>query len=103
MSIVLGLARYSAGMGGVAALQGRTLGFLGETIGDQLPTIVVMPNTVGHTMIDCVEIKAWDAPPVAELDATFVGNTPPVVMAATNAATQTTLPRMMFVPKVWSG
>eukprot|EP00978_Attheya_sp_CCMP212_P032198 scaffold124355_cov34-Attheya_sp.AAC.1 len=24
-------------------------------------------------------------------------------MAATNAATQTTLPRMMFVPKVWAG
>eukprot|EP00978_Attheya_sp_CCMP212_P001599 scaffold3275_cov62-Attheya_sp.AAC.1 len=103
VSIDLDLARYSPGMGGVAALQGRTLGFLGETIGDQLPTIVVMPNTVGHTMIDCVEIKAWDAPPVAELDATFVGNTPSVVMAATNAATQTTLPRMMFIPKVWAG
>jgi hypothetical protein len=103
VSIVLGLARYSAGMGGAAALQGRTIGFLGETIGDQLPTIVVMPNTIGHTMVDCVEIHTWDAPTVAELDATFVGNTPPVVMAATNAATQTTLPRLMFVPKVWAG
>eukprot|EP00978_Attheya_sp_CCMP212_P027540 scaffold92258_cov46-Attheya_sp.AAC.1 len=50
VSTVLGLTRYSAGMGGATALLGRTIGFLGEFIGDQLPTVVVMPDAAGKTM-----------------------------------------------------
>jgi hypothetical protein len=76
-------------MGGAAALQGRTIGFLGEVVGDQLPTIVVMPTSAGNTMKDCVEIQNWAVPTNAELDA--------------NNATQTTLPKLMFIPKVWAG
>jgi hypothetical protein len=78
VSTVLGLCRYSAGMGGSAALQGRTIGFLGEVMGDQLPTIVVMPTSAGNTMKDCVEIQDWAVPTGAELDAVFAGNAPPL-------------------------
>jgi hypothetical protein len=102
VSTVLALSRYSAGMGGSAALQGRTIGFLGEVIGDQLPTIVLMPDSVDNTMVDCVELGTVEVPSVAELDAAFTGNSPPVVMAAPNNATQTMLPRIIFVPKAWA-
>jgi hypothetical protein len=64
---------------------------------------VVMPTSAGNTMKDCVEIQNWAVPTGAELDTAFAGNTPPVVMAAPNNANQTTLPRIMFIPKVWAG
>jgi hypothetical protein len=102
VSVVLGLTRYSAGMGGSTALQGRIVGFLGEVMGDQLPTMVVMPDIPGHTMADCVELDDFDVPPVAAIDAAFAGNAPPVVMAVPAGATQSALPRMMFVPKAWA-
>ena len=76
ISVVLGLTRYSAGMGGSTALQGRIVGFLGEVIGDQLPTMVVMPETAGHTMVDCVELDDYDIPPVVAIEAAFTGNAP---------------------------
>ena len=103
VSVVLGLTRYSAGMGGSTALQGRIVGFLGEVIGDQLPTMVVMPETAGHTMVDCVELDDYDIPPVAAIEAAFTGNAPPAVIAVPPGATQTALPRMMFLPKAWAG
>eukprot|EP00978_Attheya_sp_CCMP212_P030052 scaffold109172_cov60-Attheya_sp.AAC.1 len=89
-------------MGGATALQGRTIGFLGEVMGDQLPTIVLMPDSANNTMVDCVELGNWDVPSAADLDAAFAGNSPPVVMAAPNNATQSMLPRIIFVPKAWA-
>jgi hypothetical protein len=102
VSVVLGLTRYSAGMGGSTALQGRIVGFLGEVIGDQLPTMVVMPETNGHTMVDCVELDDYDVPPVAAIEAAFTGNAPPAVIEVPVGATRSALPRMMFISKAWA-
>jgi hypothetical protein len=60
ISVVLGLTRYSASMGASTALQGRIVGFLGEVIGHQLPTMVVMPETAGHTMGDYVQLDDYN-------------------------------------------
>eukprot|EP00972_Heterocapsa_arctica_P024892 3670315-Heterocapsa_arctica.AAC.1 len=65
-------------MGGATALQGRTIGFLGEFIGDQLPTVVVMPDAAGQTMVDCVELDNCDVPTALEVDAALSGNGPPI-------------------------
>eukprot|EP00978_Attheya_sp_CCMP212_P033311 scaffold133817_cov35-Attheya_sp.AAC.1 len=37
VSTVLGLCRYSGGLGAISPFQGWVFGFLGEVIGDQLP------------------------------------------------------------------
>eukprot|EP00978_Attheya_sp_CCMP212_P028898 scaffold101006_cov31-Attheya_sp.AAC.2 len=77
MLTVWGLTRYSAGMGGAMALhQGRTKGFLGEVMGDQLPTIILMSDSVDNTMVDCVELKDYEVPSIVDLDAAFTGNFP---------------------------
>eukprot|EP00978_Attheya_sp_CCMP212_P039123 scaffold200567_cov68-Attheya_sp.AAC.1 len=65
--------------------------------------VVVMPDAAGQTMVDCVELDNCDVPTALEVDAALLGNGPLVVMAAPNNPTQSSLPRMMFVPKAWAG
>eukprot|EP00978_Attheya_sp_CCMP212_P044114 scaffold300879_cov29-Attheya_sp.AAC.1 len=62
-----------------------------------------MPDATGQTMVDCVELDNCDVPTPLEVDAALSGNGPPVVMAPPNNPTQSSLPRMMFVPKAWAG
>jgi hypothetical protein len=96
------VTRYSVGMGGSTVQQGRIVGFLGEVISDQLPTMAVMPETAGHTMVDCVELDDYNIPPVSAIEAAFIGNAPLAVILVPAGATQMTLPRMMFLLKAWA-
>eukprot|EP00978_Attheya_sp_CCMP212_P027654 scaffold93166_cov58-Attheya_sp.AAC.3 len=65
--------------------------------------VVVMPDTAGQTIVDCVELDNCDVPTALEVDAALSGNGPPVVMATSNNPTQSSLPQMMFVLKAWAG
>eukprot|EP00978_Attheya_sp_CCMP212_P008884 scaffold20899_cov40-Attheya_sp.AAC.1 len=103
VSAVLGLAGYSAGMGGMAAYQGKVMGFLGEVIGgDQLPTLMMVPDALGERLVDLLELEARRVPTTAQLEAAFAGNTPPSVMPVPNGAAESVLARLMFVPRVWA-
>jgi len=103
VSAVLGLARYSAGMGGMAAYQGKVMGFLGEVIGgDQLPTLMMVPDTPDQRLVDLLELGSRQVPTSAQLEAAFAGTTPPSVMSAPNGAAESVLARIMFVPKAWA-
>jgi hypothetical protein len=90
-------------MGGMAAYQGKVMGFLGEMIGDQLPTLVVVPGTVDEKLEDLLELADRQVPTSAQLDAAFGGNSPHVVMPAPAGAAESVLARIMFLPKAWAG
>eukprot|EP00978_Attheya_sp_CCMP212_P042714 scaffold265129_cov52-Attheya_sp.AAC.2 len=100
VSAVLGLARYSAGMGGMAAYQGKVMGFLGEVIGGPL---MMVPDALGERLVDLLELEARRVPTAAQLEAAaFAGNTPPSVMPVPNGAAELVLAQLMFVPKAWA-
>jgi hypothetical protein len=103
VSAVVGLARSSAGMGGMAVYQGKVMGFLGEMIGDQLPTLVVVPGTADEKLEDLLELADRLVPTTAQVEAALGGNAPPAVMPAPAGAAASVLARIMFIPKAWAG
>eukprot|EP00978_Attheya_sp_CCMP212_P033092 scaffold132050_cov74-Attheya_sp.AAC.3 len=104
VSAVLGLARYrySAGMGGMVVYQGKVMGFLREMIGDQLPTLMMVPGTPDEHLVDLlVVVEDHKVPMVVQLEAVFAGSTPTGIMPAPNGAAELVLARRMFAPKAW--
>jgi hypothetical protein len=90
-------------MGGMAAYQGKVMGFLGEMIGDQLPTLVVVPGTVDEKLQDLLELGDRLVPTTAQLEAALGVNAPPAVMVPPAGASASVLARLMFIPKAWAG
>eukprot|EP00978_Attheya_sp_CCMP212_P022354 scaffold66651_cov24-Attheya_sp.AAC.1 len=102
VSVVLGLCRYSGGLGGISQFQGRVLDFLGEVIGDQLPPMVqVGPDAVDLDVLLLPEAR--HVPTAAEVKAHYAN--PAIAKTSlmpdqANGA-QAALARLAYLPKAW--
>jgi hypothetical protein len=102
VSVVLGLCRYSGGLGAISQFQGRVLGFIGEVIGDQLPPMV----QVGPDAVDLSNILLPEAryvPTAAEVRAYYAN--PAIartsLMPGQANGAQAALARLAYLPKAW--
>ncbi len=89
VTVIHSLARYSAGFGGNSSLQGRILGFLGETVGTQLPTFVGTSSAPGDDLAHGFTLEDVDVPTAIQVEAYFngpaAGNLMPAIPAGVNS------------------
>eukprot|EP00978_Attheya_sp_CCMP212_P039739 scaffold209629_cov52-Attheya_sp.AAC.1 len=102
VSTVLGLCRYSGGLGAISPFQGRVFGFMGEVIGDQLPPMVQVGPDTAH--LDALLLPtAQYVPTAAEVKAHYanpaIANTS--LMPAQANGAQAALARLAYLPKAW--
>eukprot|EP00978_Attheya_sp_CCMP212_P045236 scaffold338696_cov106-Attheya_sp.AAC.2 len=102
VSVVLGLCRYSGGLGAISQFQGWVLDFLGEVIRDQLPPMVqVGPDAVDLDVLLLPEAR--HVPTVAEVKVHYAN--PAIAKTSlmpdqANGA-QAALARLVYLPKAW--
>jgi hypothetical protein len=105
VTLVHSIGKYSAGFGALSAFQGTIMGFLGETIGENMPLFVQAPTAVGASnMVSSFSLKAVAVPTEAEVVTYFTsaaaGNLMnPIGVTAANA---TQLARLCPIPHAWA-
>lgn len=101
VTVVLGLARYSTGLGRVSAAQGKVFGFLGETIGDQLPPVVQVPPSV-YGLSALFRPDQMQVPSAASVAAHYGTPSATELFAEPADAVAAALPHLMYIPKAWA-
>jgi hypothetical protein len=105
VTVIHSIGKYSAGFGALSAFQGTIMGFLGETVGDQLPIFVRAPVAVDEKdLIASFAIKQLAVPTEAEIVAYFSGQGAghllnPVALTLANG---TQLSRLCPIPLAWA-
>ena len=101
VSLVSNFARYSAGLGASRALSGRIFGFMGETIEEQMPALVILP--AGADMLTAgLVLEESPVPTREQLLAHYGVPSPSTLMPGLGAAGETQeIPRMVALPTPW--
>lgn len=95
VSIVSNMARYSAGLGAASTMSGRVFGFLGETVEEQLPPLVMVPRPE-TAFTDLFTPRESSVPTRAEILAHYGTANPSTLMPLLPAAA----PTMLFCPVI---
>ena len=80
ITVLHSLARYSAGFGGQAVLHGQVLGFMGDMVGDQLPTMVRFRETVTDNLAHAFALESVTIQLAASVAAHFAEPNASVIM-----------------------
>ena len=105
VTVVHSIGKYSAGFGSLSAFQGTIMGFLGETVGDQLPVFVQAPTPVGdRDLASAFAIHEMAVPTGAEIAAYFsaAGAGHLLNPIARTLANGTQLSRLCPIPLAWA-
>jgi hypothetical protein len=99
------VAKYSAGFGGSNALHGRVLALLGETVGTQLPMLVILVDDPTEDLAHGFAMEEVCVPSDALVDANFAGVATVDLMPATTVpqgGVQMNLSSLCPIPVAWA-
>jgi hypothetical protein len=105
VTVVHSIGKYSASFGALSAFQGTMMAFLGEVIGENLPTFVQAPTTVGdQSLVSAFLLREVVVPTEAEVLTYFTSAAAGNLMnpIAPTAANSTQLARLCPIPHAWT-
>jgi hypothetical protein len=105
VTIAHSIGKYSAGFGALSAFQGTIMGFLGETIGDNLPLFVQAPTGAGNqNLTSSFALNAVAVPTEAEILTYFtsVGSGTLMNPIALTVPNTVQLARLCPIPHAWA-
>jgi hypothetical protein len=105
VTVVHSIRKYSAGFGALSAFQGAIMGFLGETVRDQLPVFIQAPTAVGdQDLTMSFSIQEMDVPTGAEIASYYAAAGAGHLLnpIAVTAANGTQLSRLCPIPLAWT-
>jgi hypothetical protein len=105
VTVAYSIGKYSAGFGALSAFQGTLMAFLGEVIGENLPTFVQAPTTAGDQgLVSAFALREIAVPTELELQNYFTSAAAGNLMnpIAATAANTTRLSRLCPIPHAWA-